>query len=103
VAVQTIKSIARRRWAPDHEGRRFSWYEALPEGDALERAVRYVLGNPQVFLNSSSDLRLLRPILEAAAAVRDGAVVVPGDEELERDAAELDIRPLFDGSELERI
>jgi len=106
VAVQTIKSVARRRWAPDYEGRRFSWYEALPEGDALERAVRYVLGNPQVFLNSSSDLRLLRPILEAAAGAGGeggSAALRPRDEELERDAAELDIRPLFDGSDLERI
>jgi len=38
VAVQTIKSIARRRWAPDVT-RRFSWYEPLTDPDAIMRLV----------------------------------------------------------------
>lgn len=99
VAVQTIKSVARRRWPPVAEGPRFSWYEPLPDGDALGRAVRFVLANSQLFLNSSSDLRLLRPILEAASA----GGPPPSTEELQRDATELQLEPLFDGSELERI
>jgi aryl-alcohol dehydrogenase-like predicted oxidoreductase len=99
VAVQTIKSVARRRWSPESEGPRYSWYEPLPDGDALARAVRFVLGNSQLFLNSSSDLRLLRPILEAATA----GGPLPSDEDLQRDAANLEMEPLFDGSELERI
>lgn len=104
VAVQTIKSVARRRWAPDYEGRRFSWYEPLPEGGVLERAVRFVLAHRPLFLNSSSDLRLLRPTLEAALGVGGGAGSdVPPDEEMQRDVVELGIRPLFDGMELERI
>ena len=68
IAVQTIKSVARRRWPADAEGPRHSWYEPLPDGAALGRAVAYVLGRPGLFLNSSSDLSLLRPILEAAEA-----------------------------------
>lgn len=100
VAVQAIKSVARGRWAADHQGQRFSWYEPLPEGAALERAVRFVLGNRQLFLNSSSDLRLLRPILQAAMSAGDG---VPAAADMERDAATLGIRPLFDGLALERI
>jgi aryl-alcohol dehydrogenase-like predicted oxidoreductase len=99
VAVQTIKSVARRRWGADAEGPRFSWYEPLPDGDSLNRAVRLVLANPQLFLNSSSDLRLLRPILEAATA----GGPAPTDEELQRDAEDLRMEPLFDGTELERI
>jgi aryl-alcohol dehydrogenase-like predicted oxidoreductase len=104
VAVQTIKSVARRRWPSDYDGRRFSWYEPLPAGDSLTRAVGFVLGNPQVFLNTSSDLRLLRPTLEAAidAANRSGSRP-PSQSEMERDAQELEIRPLFDGAELDRI
>ena len=54
VAVQTIKSIARRRWA-EEPAQRFSWYEPVEDPDALARAVRYVLGRPGIFLNSSSD------------------------------------------------
>jgi aryl-alcohol dehydrogenase-like predicted oxidoreductase len=100
VAVQTIKSVARRRW-PDRAGAgpRFSWYEPLPDGDALARAVRYVLGRPRLFLNSSSDARLLRPILEAAAV----GGPPPTDEEMAGDIGQQQIEPLFDGAELERI
>ena len=98
VAAQTIKSVARRRWEGD-TGPRFSWYEALPDGPALERAVRFVLSRPDVFLNSSSDSRLLRPILAAAS----GGGAAPAPEELDADATALGLRPLFDGAALERI
>ena len=98
VAVQTIKSVARRRW-PDGAGPQFSWYEPLADGDPLGRAVRYVLGRPGLFLNSSSDARLLRPIL--AAAVAGGPA--PTDEEMAADVERHGIEPLFDGAELERI
>jgi aryl-alcohol dehydrogenase-like predicted oxidoreductase len=98
VAVQTIKSIARRRW-PDAAGPRFSWYEPLASGDALVRAVRYVLGRPGLFLNSSSDARLLRPTLEAAAL----GGPTPTDKEMAGDVERHDIEPLFDGGALERI
>jgi aryl-alcohol dehydrogenase-like predicted oxidoreductase len=101
VAVQTIKSVARRRWRPDHDGPRHSWYEPLADPDAVGRAVRWVLGNPQVFLNTSSDARMLAPICEAAAAA--DATVRPSDAEMEADVARLGVEPLFDGSELERI
>ncbi len=99
VAVQTIKSVARRRW-PDPTGREYSWYEPLPDGDALVRAVHYVLGRPGLFLNSSSDARLLRPILEAAAR---GPAPTPTDQEMAADVERHEIKPLFDGAELERI
>jgi aryl-alcohol dehydrogenase-like predicted oxidoreductase len=98
VAVQTIKSVARRRW-PDETEPQYSWYEPLADGDALVRAVRYVLGRPGLFLNSSSDARLLRPILEAAAL----GGPPPTDEQMAADVEQHEIEPLFDGSELERI
>ena len=98
VAVQTIKSVARRRW-PGGAGRQFSWYEPLTDGEALARAVRYVLGRTGLFLNSSSDARLLRPILEAAVA----GGPVPADEEMAADIQRHEIEPLFDGAALERI
>jgi aryl-alcohol dehydrogenase-like predicted oxidoreductase len=99
VAVQTIKSVARRRWPPDFEGPRFSWYEALPAGPALERAVAYVLSRPGLFLNTSSDARLLRATLQAAAA----GPRAPSDSDLRSDVAALGVSPLFDGASLERI
>jgi len=98
VAVQTIKSVARRRWR-EGGGPKFSWYEPLPDGQALVRAVHYVLGRPGLFLNSSSDARLLRPTLEAAAV----GGPIPADEEMAADAEQHEIEPLFDGEALDRI
>ena len=98
VAAQTIKAVAKRRWADDSQPH-YSWYEALPAGEALARGVAYVLGRPQLFLNTSSDGRLLRPILEAA----ERGEGVPTDAAMEADAAEHGVEPLFDGSALERI
>jgi predicted aldo/keto reductase-like oxidoreductase len=98
VAVQTIKSVARRRWAPEVT-RRFSWYEPLTDPDAIGRAVRYVLGRPGLFLDTSSDARLLRPALEAASA----GGPVPTDAEMAADVEAFDIAPLFDAGPLERI
>ena len=99
VAVQTIKSVARRRWPSDHTGPRFSWYEPLSDEEAVARAVRWVLANPQVFLNTSSDARLLATILQAA----DRDTPAPSDDEMRADLDALGVEPLFDGSNLERI
>jgi len=99
VAMQTIKSVARRRWATDSTEPHFSWYQPLPVGPALEHGVAYVLNRPQLFLNTSSDGRLLRPILEAAAK----NLPLPTDAEMAADVAEHEMAALFDGAELERI
>ena len=99
VAVQTIKSVARRRWPEDSTEPRYSWYQALPPGDALQRGVDFVLGREQLFLNTSSDGRLLRPILEAASRHGD----VPSDSAMRADVDEHNMSPIFDGSSLERI
>ncbi|NND73995.1 MAG: aldo/keto reductase [Ilumatobacter sp.] len=97
VAAQTIKSIARGRWG-DAEGKRFSWYEPLTDADAIGRAVRHVLSDPRLFLNTTSDARLL-PMIVAAA---DGDISRPSDEELRADIATHGITPLF-AKDLERI
>ena len=101
VAVQTIKSIARRRWVDEDAGPRFSWYKPTEDEAALSRAVRYVLSQDRLFLNTSSDARLLRPILTAAASLH--ASGAPSDAELADDVARLGMQPLFDGGMLDRI
>jgi aryl-alcohol dehydrogenase-like predicted oxidoreductase len=101
VAVQTIKSVARRRWIEEDAGPRFSWYKPTEDEAALGRAVRYVLSHEQLFLNTSSDARLLRPIL--TAAVSRAASGAPTDAELADDVERLGMQPLFDGGALERI
>jgi aryl-alcohol dehydrogenase-like predicted oxidoreductase len=69
VAVQTIKSVARRRWpegaAPTHA----TWYEPLGDRADVEAAVHWVLArDPALFVCSAGDLRLLEPMLAAAAS-----------------------------------
>jgi len=90
VALQTIKSIACRRWRGD-DGPRFSWYEPLRDPDAIRRAVHFVLARPGVFLNTTSDANLL-PAIYAAA---ENAGTAPPDAELEADAARFGVEPLF--------
>jgi aryl-alcohol dehydrogenase-like predicted oxidoreductase len=101
VAVQTIKSVARRRWQDDEE-QRFSWYEPILNTEATARAVLWVLARPDVFVISSSDARVLRPILDAAAQAAEGAGP-PSETEMRSDVDALQIKPLFDGASLERI
>jgi aryl-alcohol dehydrogenase-like predicted oxidoreductase len=99
VAVQTIKAIARGRWSGSREAK-FSWYEPLTDPAAIDRAVRYVLGNDQLFLNTSSDATLLPTILAAAAA---DDLASPSADELRGDIGTFGITSLFDGDALERI
>jgi aryl-alcohol dehydrogenase-like predicted oxidoreductase len=98
VAVQTIKSIARGRWPGSREGKH-SWYEPLTDSAAIGRAVRYVLGNEQLFLNSTSDVALLPAVLAAAS----GDLTAPMADDLRADADTFGITALFDGADLERI
>ena len=98
VAVQTIKAVARRRWQDDAEPHH-SWYEPLRDEAAIGRAVRFVLADPQLFLNSSSDARLLKATMAAAA----GDLRPPDPDELRTDRTDHGIEPLFDGGALERI
>lgn len=90
VAVQTIKSIARGAWADGDTGR-FSWYEPLTGPEPIGRAVRYVLSHPQMFLNTTSDARLLPTIVAAAA----GDLSAPTPAEMRTDIEVEGITPLF--------
>jgi len=90
VAVQTIKAVARRRWQDTPE-RRFSWYEPLRDGEAIRRAVHFVLSRRGFFLNSSSDATLLPTILAAAAE----PTTSPSAAALAGDVARFAMEPLF--------
>lgn len=90
VAMQTIKSIARRRWQGE-DGPRYSWYEPLREPEAIERAVRFVFDRPGVFLNTSSDATLLATTLRAASNARSA----PEAQALDTDVREFAMEPLF--------
>jgi len=67
IAVQTIKSIARRLWRKGDTQKHFSWYEPVKDPAALRSLVHWVLSRPNIFLNTTSDATLLPLILEAAS------------------------------------
>jgi len=91
VAMQTIKAIALRRWQEGDSEKRFSWYKPLTEPEAMKRAIDFVLSQPRLFLNTTSDATLLDRVFSAAAepiAAVDESVLA-ADHEL------LGIEPLF--------
>ncbi|HSJ91268.1 MAG TPA: aldo/keto reductase [Ilumatobacter sp.] len=98
VAVQTIKSIARGRW-PERTGQEFSWYEPLADPSAIARAVRFVLAEDDLFLDTTSDARLLPLLVDAAS----GDLHRPSDDEMDADIDDFGITPLFAEGDLERI
>jgi aryl-alcohol dehydrogenase-like predicted oxidoreductase len=67
VALQTIKSICRRPWAPGKDHFASCWYEPLVDQPAVDLAVAYVLGHPQLFLNTVGDIHSLPQVLDAAS------------------------------------
>ncbi len=91
VAMQTIKSIAQRRWRDDDPEKHFSWYRPIREPEALKRAVDYVLARPGLFLNTSSDASLFDVLMRAATAPLEA----PDADLLAADARMLGVEPLF--------
>ena len=72
IAMQTIKSIAKRRWREDDESPKFSWYEPFRDDDAIERAVHFVLQRDNLFLNTTSDATLLPKVFAAVESFNAG-------------------------------
>lgn len=93
IAMQTIKSIAKRRWRDDDQSPKFSWYEPHRDDDVIERAVHFVLSREGLFLNTTSDATLLKKIFAAVESFHGGVSA-----NLESDVAAdnaADAEPLF--------
>lgn len=90
VAVQTIKSIARRPWA-GRPHTRATWYEPLEAQDDIDLAVWWALSRPEVFLNSVGDVDLLPRVLDAASRFIQG----PDESTMAALALRLDAETLF--------
>jgi aryl-alcohol dehydrogenase-like predicted oxidoreductase len=95
IAVQTIKSIARRRWREGDTQKRFSWYEPVKEPEVLIRIVYWVLSRPNIFLNTSSDATLLPSILKAASEFSGVTTRADLDPALQADSSQLEMEPIF--------
>jgi aryl-alcohol dehydrogenase-like predicted oxidoreductase len=90
IALQTIKSLALRRW----EGRAktaSTWYEPLREQPDIDLAAHWVLGRPQAFLLTTGDVEILPRLLDAAERFERR----PSDQEMAELAARRDVAALF--------
>ena len=90
VALQTIKSLARRRW----DGRTATaatWYEPLRDQADIDLAVHWVLGRADAFLLTTGDVGILPGLLDAAERFERR----PSDDDMATLAARSESEPLF--------
>jgi len=90
VAVQTIKSIARRPWW-GQERTRTTWYRPLEDPRDIDLAVHWVLARPGIFLNTVGDIALLPTVLDAASRF----TAAPDAAAMQDAIARLEMLPLF--------
>ena len=89
-ALQTIKSLARRR-GDGLTATAATWYEPLREVDEIDLAVHWVLGRPDAFLLTTGDLEILPRLLDAAERFAER----PSDDAMAGLAARSQASPLF--------
>ena len=67
VAMQTIKAITLGPWQAERPATPTTWYEPLHDQRDIDLAVRWVLSDPRVFLNTVGDVGILPLVLDAAS------------------------------------
>lgn len=95
IAIQTIKSIAR---GPKDESmtQYTTWYEPITEQEAINDSVSWVLGNPNVFLNTVGDINILEKVLKAASNFSNR----PDKNKMDKDINDFGITQLFTTQEI---
>jgi predicted aldo/keto reductase-like oxidoreductase len=95
VAVQTIKAITRAPWTDGAERHAATWYEPLTDPAAIDTAVAWVLGRPDVFLNTVGDIHVLPLALDAAERFFDSGAQRPDGDVMADLERRWDMAPLF--------
>jgi len=90
IAVQTIKAIARRWWGKK-DRTHVTWYEPLTDEEAITKCVHWVLGQPNIFLNTVAGIQELPKVLAAAASYKSP----PPDDEMKTLVSKQGIEPIF--------
>jgi aryl-alcohol dehydrogenase-like predicted oxidoreductase len=91
VAVQTIKSIARRPWKDQTKLFNTYFYEPLVDLDAIEKSVHWALGLRDSFVITAGDIQLLPKMLQAAYRYEKP----PSDAEMKKLIDKYDVHPIF--------
>ena len=90
VALQTIKSLALRRW-DGRSATAATWYEPLREQADIDLAAHWVLGRPEAFLLTTGDVEILPRLLDAAERFHER----PTDEQMAALAERREVSALF--------
>ncbi len=90
VALQTIKSLAWRRW-DGRDKTASTWYEPLRDQADIDLAAHWVLGRPEAFLLTTGDVEILPRLLDAAERFESR----PTDEQMTELAVRAGAEPLF--------
>ncbi len=90
IAVQTIKGITRSPWN-DVRQDRTTWYRPLEDQADIDLAIHWIMGNPQVFINTAGDIHLLPRVLDAAQRFE----ARPTDAQMNALTQRLKMEPLF--------
>jgi aryl-alcohol dehydrogenase-like predicted oxidoreductase len=90
VAVQTIKSAARRPWS-GREHTHSTWYQPYEDQDAIDLSVWWALGREGTHVISAGDVDILPKVLDAASRFDE----VPTDEAVAALSARAEADPLF--------
>jgi len=90
VAVQTIKSIARRPWGKRSRTYNTYFYEPLKDQTAIDKMVHWSLGLQDSFLITAGDIRLLPKMLAAASRFE----IHPSDKEMRDVVDEYDMQAI---------
>ncbi|MDA3890693.1 MAG: aldo/keto reductase [Salinivirgaceae bacterium] len=95
IAVQTIKSLAIGK-LDNQKAQHNVWYNPLNSQDSINKAVNWVLANPDVFLNTSGDFELLKMIIKATKNLREK----PNNKIMDKLVVQNNMKPLFTGNEI---
>jgi aryl-alcohol dehydrogenase-like predicted oxidoreductase len=90
-AMQTIKAITLGPWHGERPATPTTWYEPLHDQRDIDLAVRWVLADPRVFLNTVGDVGILPLVLGAAS--RGGGR--PSDAEMDELVQRREMTPFF--------
>lgn len=91
VAVQTIKSVARRPWWNRPKTYNTYFYEPLETQDTIDKAVHWALGFANSFVITAGDMQILPKVLDAANRFEKR----PSDEEMRAIVDEFDMQPIL--------
>ncbi len=95
IALQTIKSLARRPWPEERKAG--TWYQPLTDPAHIDLAIRWILSHPGLFVNSVGDIDVLPLALEAASRYADGPPARPSEDQMQTMAEKTDMELIFDG------